>query len=144
VSVRDGGANLGVYLAWWPTVGIVPRLEDCRGSANFQGLRKLHDQRPQLSINFLRRATIDQETLKYTPVMAALVLSLPLPLILLVHLHILEYPHANKSEYDHNIFNGRVRGLRDRIKTLEDICYFIVGRLEGNARTVCHFIRCRT
>ncbi|KAF8889505.1 hypothetical protein CPB84DRAFT_1422542 [Gymnopilus junonius] len=32
-------------------------------------------------------------------------LSLPLSLILLVHLHILEYPHANNSEYDHDVFN---------------------------------------
>lgn len=70
--------------------------------------------------------------------MTALVLSLPVPLILLVHLHILEYPLANKPEYDHNIFNAQVRGLRDRIKTLEDVCYFLVGRLEGNARMVCH------
>ncbi|KAF9461511.1 hypothetical protein BDZ94DRAFT_1221281 [Collybia nuda] len=68
--------------------------------------------------------------------MVTLVLSLPTSLILLVHLHILEYPHANKPEYDHNIFSSQARGLRDRIKTLEDICYFLVGRLEGNARTI--------
>ncbi|RDB23829.1 hypothetical protein Hypma_008945 [Hypsizygus marmoreus] len=64
---------------------------------------------------------------------ASSVLSLPIPLILLVHLHILEYPHANKPEYDHNIFESRVRGLRDRTKLLEDVCYFLVGRLEGSS-----------
>jgi hypothetical protein len=68
--------------------------------------------------------------------MAATVFSLPVPLILLVHLHILEYPHANKPEYDHNIFDPRVRGLRERTKLLEDTSYFLVGRLEGNAKTV--------
>ena len=68
--------------------------------------------------------------------MAATVFSLPIPLILLVHLHILEYPHANKPEYDHSIFDPRVRGLRERIKVLEDTGYFLVGRLEGNSRTV--------
>ena len=68
--------------------------------------------------------------------MAATVFLLPAPLILLVHLHILEYPHANKPEYDHNIFDSRVRGLRERTKSLEDICYFLVGRLEGNTRLV--------
>ncbi|KAJ7262114.1 hypothetical protein C8J57DRAFT_1719665 [Mycena rebaudengoi] len=59
------------------------------------------------------------------------VFSLPVPLILLVHLHILQYPHANSTEYDHNIFNPRLRGLRERAKTMEDICYFLVGRVEA-------------
>ncbi|KAG5643375.1 hypothetical protein DXG03_001023 [Asterophora parasitica] len=68
--------------------------------------------------------------------MSASVFSLPIPLILLVHLHILEYPHANKPEYDHNIFEPRVRGLRDRTKLLEDVAYFLVGRLEDRARTI--------
>ena len=68
--------------------------------------------------------------------MAATVFSLPVPLILLVHLHILEHPHANKPEYDHNIFDPRVRGLRERTKLLEDICSFLVGRLEGNTKLV--------
>ncbi|KAG6887943.1 hypothetical protein C0995_011457 [Termitomyces sp. Mi166 len=68
--------------------------------------------------------------------MTASVFSLPLPLILLIHLHILEYPHANSPEYDHNIFHPRVRGLKERTKLLEDICYFLVGRLEGNAKSI--------
>ncbi|KAJ6621536.1 hypothetical protein B0H10DRAFT_2017709 [Mycena sp. CBHHK59/15] len=63
--------------------------------------------------------------------MSTNVFSLPVPLILLVHLHILQYPHANKPEYDHNIFDSHFRGLRDRTRTMEDICYFLVGRIEG-------------
>ncbi|KAF8156925.1 hypothetical protein B0H34DRAFT_478423 [Crassisporium funariophilum] len=63
--------------------------------------------------------------------MVAAIVSLPIPLILLVHLHILDYPHANKPEYDHNIFNPRVRGLRERIRLMEDVSYFLVGRVEG-------------
>ncbi|GLB43260.1 hypothetical protein LshimejAT787_1301610 [Lyophyllum shimeji] len=74
--------------------------------------------------------------------MSASVLSLPRHLILLVHLHILEYPHAHKAEYDHNIFEPRVRGLRDRTKTLEDIAFFLVGRLEGSARTILSTYPC--
>ncbi|KAF8961940.1 hypothetical protein BDZ97DRAFT_1759575 [Flammula alnicola] len=58
-------------------------------------------------------------------------LCLPNSLLLLVHLHILEYAHANSAEYDHNIFNLRTRGLRERAKTMEDIAYFLVGKIEG-------------
>lgn len=57
-------------------------------------------------------------------------LYLPPSLLILVHLHILEYAHANNVEYDHNIFNPRTRGLRERAKTMEDICYFLVGKIE--------------
>ncbi|KAJ7230315.1 hypothetical protein GGX14DRAFT_508091 [Mycena pura] len=64
------------------------------------------------------------------PTMAS-VYSLPMPLILLVHLHILQYPHENKPEYDHEIFDAHVRGLRERTKVMEDICYFLVSRIEG-------------
>lgn len=74
--------------------------------------------------------------------MTTLILSLPIPLILLVHLHILRYPHANEPEYDHKIFDPRVRGLRDRTKLMEDISYFLVGCLEGGrdgARSVREF-----
>ncbi|KAJ7483478.1 hypothetical protein FB451DRAFT_1555437 [Mycena latifolia] len=68
--------------------------------------------------------------------MSANVFSLPVPLILLVHLHILQYPHTNKPEYDHSIFDPRVRGLRDRTKTMEDVCYFLVARIEGTKELV--------
>ncbi|KAL1674679.1 hypothetical protein EV122DRAFT_293300 [Schizophyllum commune] len=56
--------------------------------------------------------------------------ALPPSLLLLVHLHLLEYPHADRSEYDHNVFNPKTRGLKDRTKTLEDISYFLVRKLE--------------
>jgi len=62
---------------------------------------------------------------------SAVALILPLPLLLLVHLYILQYPHANDAEYDHDLFNPRVRGLRDRTRTMEDIAYFLVSRIEG-------------
>ncbi|KAJ6504482.1 hypothetical protein DFH09DRAFT_1201236 [Mycena vulgaris] len=64
--------------------------------------------------------------------MSANVFSLPAALMLLIHLHILQYPHANKPEYDHSIFDLRVRGLRDRTRTMEDVCYFLVARIEGS------------
>lgn len=56
---------------------------------------------------------------------------LPIPLLLLVHLHLLEYPLANNPEYDQNLFDPNVRGLRDRTKSMEDMCYFLVGKIEG-------------
>lgn len=58
---------------------------------------------------------------------------LPIPILLLVHLHILDYPYANNPEYDHDLFST-TRGLRDRTKSMEDICYFLVGRLEGKGQ----------
>jgi hypothetical protein len=65
-------------------------------------------------------------------------LNLPTPLLLLVHLHILEYTYANKAEYDHNMFNPRTRGLRERAKTMEDVAYFLVGKIEGKGvKAVC-------
>ncbi|KAF7345583.1 hypothetical protein MVEN_01577000 [Mycena venus] len=63
--------------------------------------------------------------------MSASVFSLPAPLILLIHLHLLQYPHANRPEYDHNVFDAQVRGLRDRTRTMEDVCYFLVAKIEG-------------
>lgn len=64
--------------------------------------------------------------------MSASVFTLPAPLVLLIHLHILQYPHANKPEYDHNLFDARVRGLRDRTRTMEDVSYFLITRIEGS------------
>ncbi|KAJ7802924.1 hypothetical protein B0H14DRAFT_2890525 [Mycena olivaceomarginata] len=54
--------------------------------------------------------------------MAASVFSLPVPLFLLIHLHLLQYPHANKPEYDHT--------------TMEDVCYFLVSRIAGTKERV--------
>jgi hypothetical protein len=61
-------------------------------------------------------------------------LSLPLPLLLLVHIHLLGYPHADEPEYDEHVFNIKMRGLRDRTKTMEDLCYFLVGKIEHKPR----------
>jgi hypothetical protein len=55
---------------------------------------------------------------------------LPLPLLLLIHIHLLGYPQADEPEYDEHVFNVKVRGLRDRTKTMEDLCYFLVGKIE--------------
>jgi hypothetical protein len=63
-----------------------------------------------------------------------MLLSLPLPLLLLIHIHLLGYPHADEPEYDENVFNVKTRGLRDRTKTMEDLCYFLVGKIEHRPR----------
>ena len=54
---------------------------------------------------------------------------LPLPLLLLIHLHILEFPQADNPEYDQNIFDA-LRGLRNRTNSMQDICHFLIGKLE--------------
>lgn len=61
-------------------------------------------------------------------------LYLPLPLLLLIHVHLLGYPHADDPEYDEHVFNVKTRGLRDRTKTMEDLCYFLVGKIENKPR----------
>lgn len=58
------------------------------------------------------------------------VFPLPLPLLLLIHLHILEYSHVNDPEYDINVFNAGTRGLRDRARSMQDVFYFLVGKIE--------------
>jgi hypothetical protein len=57
----------------------------------------------------------------------------PSTLLLLVHLYILNYPYVNNTEYDHDLFNPRIRGLRDRTKAMENITYFLVGQIEGGS-----------
>lgn len=66
--------------------------------------------------------------------------NLPPSFLLLVHLCILDYPHANKSEYDQDLFNATTRGLRERVKTMEDVTYFLVNSIVGKkeARLVSH------
>jgi hypothetical protein len=61
-------------------------------------------------------------------------LSLPLPLVLLVHIHLLGYPHADEPEYDQHVFDAKTRGLRDRTKTMEELSYFLVGKIEHKPR----------
>ncbi|KAF5356346.1 hypothetical protein D9756_004409 [Leucocoprinus leucothites] len=62
--------------------------------------------------------------------------TLPLPLLLLIHLHILEYPRVNEPQYDKNLFDRRSKGLKDRVRMMEDICYFLVSLLESGARNI--------
>jgi hypothetical protein len=61
-------------------------------------------------------------------------LSLPLPLLLLIHIHLLGYPHADEPEYDEHVFDVKMRGLRDRTKTMEELSYFLVGKIEHKPR----------
>lgn len=56
---------------------------------------------------------------------------LPLSLILLIHLHILQFPQINKPEYDLKMFDASKRGLRERSRLMEDICFFLVSKLLG-------------
>ncbi|KIK54228.1 hypothetical protein GYMLUDRAFT_264742 [Collybiopsis luxurians FD-317 M1] len=56
---------------------------------------------------------------------------LPLPLLFLVHLQILQFPGVNDDQFDIDIFNAHKRGLRARIKLMEDLAYWLVERIEG-------------
>ena len=67
----------------------------------------------------------------YNRFMTEPVLAVPNSLLLLVHLHLLEYPSANNPEYDQNLFDPNVRGLRDRVNSMENMSYFLVGKIEG-------------
>ncbi|ESK91576.1 hypothetical protein Moror_2571, partial [Moniliophthora roreri MCA 2997] len=53
-----------------------------------------------------------------------------LPLLLLVHLQILQYTKVNEPQYDLDLFASN-RGLTERTKSMEDICYFLVECAEG-------------
>ncbi|KAI0056066.1 hypothetical protein BV25DRAFT_1658710 [Artomyces pyxidatus] len=68
-------------------------------------------------------------------------LTLPHPILLLIHIHLLSYPHANNPEYDEHIFDSKTRGLRDRTKTMEDLCYFLVGKIHGKAKSVSGYCK---
>ncbi|KAF8826215.1 hypothetical protein HHX47_DHR6000665 [Lentinula edodes] len=59
------------------------------------------------------------------------VLELPLPLLLLIHLQILQYPLTNNEDFDIHIFDAQKRGLRARIKMMEDLGYWLVNQIEG-------------
>ncbi|KAJ3875318.1 hypothetical protein F5051DRAFT_442516 [Lentinula edodes] len=59
------------------------------------------------------------------------VLELPLPLLLLIHLQILQYPLINNEDFDIHIFDAQKRGLRARIKMMEDLGYWLVNQIEG-------------
>lgn len=55
---------------------------------------------------------------------------LPNSLLILVHLHLLNYPLKDASGYDDRLFDPMLRGIRERTKAMEDISYFLVGQVE--------------
>jgi hypothetical protein len=59
-------------------------------------------------------------------------LPFPIPdsILLLIHLHLLQCP----LELDPNMFNSNTRGIGDRVKTMEHIVYFLMGKAEGQQR----------
>ncbi|KAI0796119.1 hypothetical protein C8Q75DRAFT_362241 [Abortiporus biennis] len=58
-------------------------------------------------------------------------LPIPAPLLVLIHLHLLQYPLKDASGYDENIFNASTRGIGERTKALEDITFFLITKIEG-------------
>ncbi|CCM02621.1 uncharacterized protein FIBRA_04724 [Fibroporia radiculosa] len=56
---------------------------------------------------------------------------LPYSLLILVHLHLLNYPLKDASGYDDRLFDPTRGGIRERTRAMEDICYFLVGQVEG-------------
>lgn len=63
-------------------------------------------------------------------VQMALEHKLPNGLLIILHLHLLNFPLHDASGYDERLFH-HTRGMRDRNKAMEDITYFLVGKLEG-------------
>ncbi|KAI0793828.1 hypothetical protein C8Q74DRAFT_535518 [Fomes fomentarius] len=56
--------------------------------------------------------------------------SIPNSLLIILHLHLLNYPLQDATGYDERLFDPS-RGMRDRSKAMEDITYFLVGKIEG-------------
>ena len=68
-----------------------------------------------------------------SPVLLRSIMSaLPHTLLILVHLHLLDYPLKHSAAYDERLFDPTRTGIRERTKVLEDISYFLVGRVEGS------------
>ncbi|KAJ3781000.1 hypothetical protein GGU10DRAFT_368030, partial [Lentinula aff. detonsa] len=59
---------------------------------------------------------------------------LPLPLLLLIHLQILQYSHVNHEDFDIHIFDAHRRGLRARTTMMENLGYWLVVKIEGNKK----------
>lgn len=60
----------------------------------------------------------------------ATVQSLPVPLLLLIHLQVLQFPKINNVEFDLYVFDAKRRELHARVKTMEELGYWLVGRIE--------------
>ena len=58
---------------------------------------------------------------------------IPNALLIVLHLHLLGFPLEDGAAagYDERLFDARARGMRERAKALEDIAFFLVGRVEG-------------
>ncbi|KAI0831939.1 hypothetical protein BC628DRAFT_569953 [Trametes gibbosa] len=54
---------------------------------------------------------------------------LPNGLLIILHLHLLDYPLQDATGYDERLFDS-TRGMRERNKATEDISYFLVGKIE--------------
>ncbi|KAI0630760.1 hypothetical protein C8Q77DRAFT_1135077 [Trametes polyzona] len=54
---------------------------------------------------------------------------LPNGLLIILHLHLLDFPLQDATGYDERLFDP-ARGMRERNKAMEDICYFLVGKIE--------------
>ena len=75
----------------------------------------------------------------------ALAHRLPDCLLIILHLHLLGYPLRDAAGYDERLFDAARRGMRERSKALEDIAFFLVGRIEGGrerARAVSAVVAC--
>ncbi|KAI0664399.1 hypothetical protein C8Q70DRAFT_234350 [Cubamyces menziesii] len=54
---------------------------------------------------------------------------LPNGLLIILHLHLLDYPLHDATGYDERLFDP-TRGMRERNKAMEDISYFLVAKIE--------------
>ena len=57
--------------------------------------------------------------------------ALPPALLVLIHLHLLGFEAANEKQYDENLFNQAAHSGGERIKSMEEITYFLVAKIEG-------------
>ena len=56
---------------------------------------------------------------------------LPNGLLIILHLHLLNFPLRDAAGYDERLFDATSRGMGQRSKALEDIAFFLVGKIEG-------------
>lgn len=55
----------------------------------------------------------------------------PVTLMILIHLHLLNFPLKVSAAYDEYLFSPQKHGIGDRSKTFEEISYFLVSKIEG-------------
>jgi hypothetical protein len=53
------------------------------------------------------------------------------PLLLLLHLHLLNYPFDSQNPLDEHTFDSNVYSASSRSKSMEDISFFLVSKIEG-------------